>query len=64
MAFCLSEVASHNLSVRMYLTSQLLKLLKNMHLQYENLFATLHFVFHAKQVLHIQVSYYSETVVH
>lgn len=62
--FCqLSEVASHSLPVRMYSTSQLLKLFKNLHHQYEDLFATLHFLFYAKQVFHIQVSY-SEATVH
>lgn len=63
--FCqLSEVATHSLPVRIYSTSQLLKLFKNLHHQYEGLFATLHFLFYAKQVFHIQVSYYSEATVH
>lgn len=39
----MSEVASHGLSVSIYSTSQLLKLFKNLHHWYEDLFATLHF---------------------
>jgi len=37
------DVASHSLFVGIYLTSQWIKLLKNLLHQYEDLFATLHF---------------------